>query len=236
MTDPDTQRAGYLRTDFLERIAHELRGPAGVTLGALNEIERALGDQTEELQSLFRMARRGVRRILRTADRLDRTAQLGAADPRRGAMIDLQVLVGEVARDTVLLEARGGVHVEVAEGGVSCVIDADGPWVRAAVAELVANAVRFARTRVSVEARATDDEVHVVVCDDGPGFAGPAQARFEPPITGRGLGLSLPLVEDVAHAYAGHLEFRDLSKDGSGSTGTCVCLTLPLAVTAVRGR
>jgi signal transduction histidine kinase len=236
VTDPDTQRAGYLRTDFLERIAHELRGPAGVTLGALNEIERALGDQTEELQSLLRMARRGVRRILRTADRLDRTAQLGAADPRRGAMIDLQVLVGEVARDTVLLEARGGVHVEVAEGGVSCVIDADGPWVRAAVAELVANAIRFARAHVSVEARATDDEAHVVVCDDGPGFAGPAQARFEPPITGRGLGLSLPLVEDVARAYGGRVEFRDRSKDGSGSTGTCVCLALPLAVVTVRGR
>jgi signal transduction histidine kinase len=236
--DLDIGRAGYLRTTFLVRVAHELRGPAGVTLGALHEIERALGSEVRELQPLLGMARRGVRRVLRTADRLDRTAQLEAKEPAwRKAAIDLRSLVAEVARETVLLEARSGVRLDSSETEEPCFIDADGSWVRAAVAELIANAVRFSRTRVSVETRCIDREAHVIILDDGPGFDGVVQARFEPPLTSHGLGLSLPLVQEVAHAYGGRLEFRDTGTDGSsGAGGTCVRLIFPLALGTARAR
>jgi signal transduction histidine kinase len=228
---PDDPRSGYLRTTFLERIAHELRGPAGVTLGALNEVERALRVQAEEFQPLLGMARRGIRRILRTADRLDRAAQLEVARPVwRKTAIDLESLVAAVAGEVALLEARSGVSVALSQSGAPCVIDADASWIRAAVGELVANAVRFARTRVSVETRPVDGEAWVLIADDGPGFGGPVQPRFDPPITGRGLGLSLPLVQDVVDGYAGRLEFRSGGSDGSDGTGTSVRVAFPLAL------
>ncbi len=223
---------------FLERIAHELRGPLGVILGALNEIERSHGAPATELQPLLRMARRGARRVLRTADRLDRAAQLEAASLVWGkTSIDLPSLVAEVVSDVIQLETRGGVRVEVrGEDGAPCFIDADAAWVRVAVAELVANAVRFARARVSVETAAVDGEARMTIVDDGPGFAGPEQARFEPPATGRGLGLSLPLVADVARAYAGRLEFRDRKSDGADATGTRARLVFPLMRESSRER
>src|SRR5690606_33938923 len=77
--DAEQESARYVRTELLERIAHELRGPAGVTLGALDEIERVLASvEGEDARALLLMARRGIRRILRTAERLTRTAQLEA--------------------------------------------------------------------------------------------------------------------------------------------------------------
>src|SRR4051812_42731051 len=80
MSETREDASRYLRTELLERIAHELRGPAGVTLGALDELEHALGAQAvEQNQMLFAMARRGARRVLRTAERLARTALLESA-------------------------------------------------------------------------------------------------------------------------------------------------------------
>jgi signal transduction histidine kinase len=220
----------------LERIAHELRGPAGVTLGALNEIERFLGSEAEPLQPLLGMARRGIRRILRTSDRLDRAAQLEAHPVWRKTALDLRSLVAEVVRETALLEARSGVHVDCPAIDAPCLIDADASWVRAAVAELVANAVRFARTRVAIETTSVDREAHLIITDDGPGFVGPVQPRFEPPVTGRGLGLSLPLVEEVVNAYGGRLEFRNGAGNGSDRAGTSVRLIFPLAPGISRAR
>lgn len=60
---PADSAQAYLRTTFLERIAHELRGPAGVAAGALDEIERVMGAQGDEVRPFFSMARRGLRRI-----------------------------------------------------------------------------------------------------------------------------------------------------------------------------
>ena len=108
----DTER--YLRTELLERIAHELRGPAGVTLGALEEIERLLArsEIEEESRALISMARRGARRVLRTAERLTRTAQLEAGPTQMAStLLDVREIVARVARETELLEGRSTVRV-----------------------------------------------------------------------------------------------------------------------------
>src|SRR5579863_4434854 len=141
----------YLRTTFLERIAHELRGPAGVTAGALDEIERIMGAQSEEVRPFFLMAKRGLFRVLRAADRLQRTAHLERlAASGVQAPTDLRHLVAAAARDAEDIEARKSVRVAVTACEQPCLVVADVPWVRVAIAELVGNAIRFARASVSV--------------------------------------------------------------------------------------
>src|SRR5689334_21052599 len=103
----DTSR--YLRTELLERIAHELRGPAGVTLGALDELEHALDDaQRDQHKLLFAMARRGARRVLRTAERLTRTAQLEGSGIHAvpTAPTDLRGIVKQATEDAEAVEGR----------------------------------------------------------------------------------------------------------------------------------
>ncbi len=77
---------------FLERAAHDIRGPAGVTLGALSELEQSLGAQITPAQtSLLSMARRGMKRVLAVADQLTRVVDsesaeaVAPADVGRGA-------------------------------------------------------------------------------------------------------------------------------------------------------
>jgi signal transduction histidine kinase len=217
----------YLRTTFLERIAHEVRGPAGVTAGALDEIERAMGSNAEPLRSFFVMAKRGIRRILRTADRLEHTAHFeGSAAGGNGTPVDLREVVASAVGDSEYLEARRGIRVEVAAAADPCPVRVEVRWVRAAIAEVVNNAIRFARTAVAVDTRLAEGECRVTVVDDGPGFGGPIPRRFEPPYPRAGVGLSLPFVSDVVDAHRGRLSIQDRKRDG-GSAGTRVVVAFP---------
>jgi signal transduction histidine kinase len=74
-----------------------------------------------------------------------------------------------------------------------------------ALSELLANAIRNARTTAAVSATRDGDMMRFSVTDDGVGFSGPALKRFSRPLRRQGLGLSLALVEDVARAHGGHL-------------------------------
>ena len=126
----------YLRTELLERIAHELRGPTGVTLGALDEIERLLArsECEEESRALISMARRGARRVLRTAERLTRTAQLEAGHTHMAAtLLDVREIVARVARDTEQLEGRSAVRVELVTAAQPCVAHVDANWLGVAL-------------------------------------------------------------------------------------------------------
>jgi signal transduction histidine kinase len=226
----------YLRTEFLERIAHDLRGPAGVTLGALDEIERTLGPNAEELQPMLRMARRGLRRILRSAERLDRTSQLEAKSRNwETATHDLGVLVRQVLREVQLTEGRDRVTVDQLGDATPCVAAVNVTWVRAALGEIVSNAIHFARARVVIETRETETEVEVVISDDGPGFAGTYAPRFVRLGEAGGLGLSLPIVQDVVRAHGGRIEFRDRRHEKPTQSGTVVTMAFPGKGTPARG-
>jgi signal transduction histidine kinase len=230
--DQDPSHA-YLRTTFLERIAHELRGPAGVTKGALDEIERALGAKADDVRPFLAMARRGVGRILRSADRLQRTAHFEA---RREAGVkaptDLRKLAAAATREAEGIEARRSVRVELTECEEPCLVVADAPWLHAAIGEIVGNAIRFAKSLVVVDTRLSGGEATVTVLDDGPGFEGPPPPRFEPPFPRRGLGLSLPLVSDIVAGHAGRLSIHDRSTAGDGA-GTRVVVALKVHGTTV---
>src|SRR5690349_8709680 len=100
------QQERYLKTAFLERVAHELRGPAGVIQGALQELELVLGHEGEAHQRWFAVARRGVQRIVRTADRLQQTGQCErGAVPLLAGRADVCALLRKAVGEAESLEA-----------------------------------------------------------------------------------------------------------------------------------
>jgi signal transduction histidine kinase len=229
---PPSPSAGspYLRTAFLERVTHELRGPVGVTSGALDEIEGALGADAEALRAYFLMARRGIGRVLRVAERLQRTAQLERGTVEWAKVpTDMRGLVQEALKEAESLDARRAVRVEVSCSEQECPVVVDLDWMRAAIEEIVGNAIRFARSVVSVHTDVSADEVRVTITDDGSGFSQPPVPRFEPPVDKRGVGLSLPLVFDVIAAHGGRIEIdRSRTAPDDAASGARVVLVLPL--------
>lgn len=214
----------YLRTGFLERLAHELKGPVGVTLGVLDELESALASDPARTARLLAMARRSSQRLLGVADRLQRTAQLERGVDWRRERHDLREAVERACERARELEARRGVELELVRAGSACLAELDVIWVTAAVSELLFNALRNARARVVVTTSSDAERVSVSVSDDGQGFRGPIAPRYLPAGRPQGLGLSLCLVEDVARAHGGSLDI-----DGENAAGCRVTLHFPAA-------
>jgi signal transduction histidine kinase len=220
---PRVSQNTYLKTSFLEALAHELRGPSGVTLGALDELELALGEAAQAHASLFAMARRGVRRVLRTTDRLSRSAQLeqsGFAPALEEA--DLSALVERSAREAELVEARRGVKLEITRPQDPVLARVDATWLGAAISEVVAAALRAARRSVLIELQTNGDGHRVIICDDGPITSLPRLRRFEPSDDRRDAGLAFPLVKEVVDGHRGELSLK------SGETAGLLCvISLP---------
>ena len=72
-TEREESPERYMKTGFLARVAHDIRGPAGVALTAMDELETALGpEDVWQYAALFVIMRRSARRVLRIAEKLAR--------------------------------------------------------------------------------------------------------------------------------------------------------------------
>lgn len=135
-------------------LAHDIRGPIGVASGALDQIEADLQDAQAEINPrLMGMARRSLRRVLRLTERLSRASELeGATDELPISRIDACALTRQAHEDVVAMESRRGVDITLDFGGqdrVEAVANAE--WLRFALGELLALAVRHARRKVVVQ-------------------------------------------------------------------------------------
>ncbi len=231
--DAEHDTEHYLRTELLERIAHELRGPAGVTLGALDELERLLArtEIEEESRALLSMARRGARRVLRTAERLTRTAQLEAGQSQMASsLLDVREIVARVARDTEQLEGRNAVRVELVTSAQPCVARVDASWLGVALGELFSQAIRCARSHVRIQVQTEAGFVRISAEDDRVSNIELPVARFLPLRDRRDCGLGWPMAIDVARAHGGELStsLRDVAESGR-SPGAIAVLSLEAA-------
>ena len=131
----------------LSRIAHELRGPAGVALGAAQELARQSGGG----EPFAGMMQRGLARVLRIADRLGRASAL-----ENGIVelilrpLDLGELVNREVRISEELEHKSNTSVELLVSKELVPVTADGEWVGFCLREIVANAIQHAKAKVRV--------------------------------------------------------------------------------------
>lgn len=208
-----------LRGTFVRNLAHELATPLTPLAGYLGLLQGGrLGPLSPEQQRAVAASGQALARLVRIVDNLADFASLrsgpgaiatGEADPDRiaGEAIEEQ-------RDAIR-EAR--LHAAVLTAGGPPVA-ADPRRLRQAVANLVANAVKFSPHggEVLVEVTRPAEIVRFAVYDQGPGLrAEEADLVFEPlhhaASKGRedarppGTGLGLPVARSIAEAHGGRL-------------------------------
>ncbi|MGC5168369.1 sensor histidine kinase [Luteimicrobium sp. DT211] len=180
-------------------LAHEIRTPLTVIRA---EAELAAMDATARGASTERLDQ-----IVASVDTLTGVVTTLLAVSRGERVVDAQVPVDDVVRAAVALAAPPE-HAEVAVDAAPGVVVAVPLEVASqALSPVVANAFRYARSRVRVAARVTGDHVEVTVEDDGPGVdPDAADEIFEPGRRGPGspgAGLGLPLARRVARLAGG---------------------------------
>jgi signal transduction histidine kinase len=211
---------------FLDDASHELRTPLTILRGEL-ELALARPDDREELVAALRSSLEEAERLSRLSDDLLVLARARTGEAR--------------ARDSsfdVLEEARrvcdlfGHDDIAVSCDGQPVTITGDRDRIDQVLINLIDNAQRFARGRVTVSVGAVSGGAEVTVADDGPGFdpailpvtferftrADPARTRD----TG-GTGLGLAIVAELVRSRGGEVD----AANGPPLGGACVRVRLP---------
>ena len=224
---------------FIQEASHELRNPLAVIR---TNVDVALSDPDPSPQDLRRAAEvvaGSAARMSTLVDDLVVYARHGTRPDRREP-VDLRKLAAELTGEfSAPAEARRLRVVDAAGDGPPLPVLGDGPALRRAVANLLANAVRLAPegSAVTVAAGAGGGSAWISVADEGPGIASEDQPlvfqrfwqrRADPgpgaPAPGPGpsrpdperSGLGLTIVRQIAESHGGSVELT--SAPGEGST------------------
>jgi signal transduction histidine kinase len=233
--------------DLVSDTAHELRSPIASIRA---QLEVALDHpHGQDWESTARDVHTDVLRLARLAEdllllaRLDEQA-LGARvfTPRSGAPVDL----AELARSAVARYADAPVRVATESGGigvndnVTCLVAGDRHSLDRLLVNLLDNAVRYAKSRVTVSIRREPEWAVLAVTDDGPGippadmerafdrFARLDTARSRDGAEAGGAGLGLAIVRATAQACGG-TACLEPAEPGSRPPGLRAVVRVPLA-------
>ncbi|ADE15318.1 ATP-binding region ATPase domain protein [Nitrosococcus halophilus Nc 4] len=228
------------KTKFLRHVSHELKTPLAAlregaellcdqVTGRLNpqqlEVARILRDNSLRLQKLIedmlRFSLAGSNQIEHIPEvvRLDQLIKIVLSDHKPTTLSKRVKLVADLNPVRVF---------------------GDRERLKAIIDNLVSNALKYSPSDSSVKVKLAQEgnQVHLDVCDSGPGVASEDgerifdsfyQGRAQPlgPVKGTGLGLSI--VKESVLAHGGHIELIN-----SGQRGAHFRVTLPLTVAEQR--
>lgn len=225
---------------LLLSVAHDLRTPLTSIGGYAEAIEEGVADSPSEAARVIGLEARRLERLV--GDLLD----LAKLDARRLSLTLAAVPADEVAGE--VLEALGpeaarrGISLAGPSGeGGRAVVLADRDRLAQVLANLLENAVSFARTSVALSLSETEPgpsrpaSVALAVVDDGPGIpAGDLPRVFERFYRGngrgsaarRGSGLGLSIVAELVDAMGGTVR-AESPVSGEGGTRMVVELRSP---------
>jgi len=197
---------------FVADAGHELRTPVTLLSTRAQLIQRALRAQGDVASD--------VDRLVLDADHLAAILDdlLLAVDPREHRapeVVDLAVVVGRAVETSGVEAHERGIRIALHRTGTTKVLGSATSLARAVTA-LLDNAIRHARSEVTVEVRADRAQVELDVTDDGTGIApevlptlfdrfatGTATAPDRPTTGRRRYGLGLALVSEIAARHRG---------------------------------
>ncbi len=209
---------------FSAEMAHELRTPLA---GIRGEAELALSTPgaSTDVRAALEQVLHGAGRMQRVIDALLAAARGESGD---GGISDAAAAAQEAVDAVAPLAERAGVRLvllgtDATASNGSLRVGAEQQLVVQAIAPLLANAVRHARSGITLRLQRDGGDLLLHVEDDGDGFAASdAEAAFAPGVSSSGgAGLGLPLARRLARSVGG--EVSTTASTGGGH----VVLRLP---------
>lgn len=210
---------------FTSDASHELRTPMSVILAQCELTLEEDGEKEEYREALEVIARQGKKMAKLIQDMLDFTRLEMQAERYVLETVDLSELVSALCPDLSLLQEQGiTLTWEIAPG---IAVQGNRELLTRLITNLVSNAYRYGRPHghIQVSLAETATEAVLTVADDGIGIAEAEQEKIfrrfyqsDESRTGRGTGLGLSMVQEIARFHGGRVEVE--SELGKGSVFT----------------
>jgi two-component system sensor histidine kinase BaeS len=224
------ERSKGVERQFLLSVSHDLRTPLTSIRGYAEAIaDGAVPDAAEASNVILSEARRLERLV---GDLLD----LAKLESRSFSLslqpVDLVDIAAGTADGFRPEATDAGVDIDVVTDGPA-VVDGDPDRLAQVAANLVQNALKFARGRIRVSVDAANGWARLAVADDGPGIA-PEDlphvferlyvSRHQPQRKEVGSGLGLAIVRELVTAMGGSVD-----ASGADTGGACLAVMLPVS-------
>jgi signal transduction histidine kinase len=198
--------------DFVADAGHELRTPLALLR---TELELALrqGRSERELRDALRASVEEVDRLAQLADDLLLIARYDRGRlPLRVEEVDARLLLSSVVSRYQWRAEEASRPLET-EAPVGLTVRGDRLRLEQALGNLVDNALRYGRGRVTLHAAASNGRIELAVEDQGEGFSDACFERFHRARhEGAGAGLGLAIVRVIAEAHGGSAGLSDGSR------------------------
>ncbi|NSX06367.1 sensor histidine kinase [Cupriavidus gilardii] len=202
-----------LRSSLLAAVSHDLRTPLTSLIGMAETLRRTepplAPPVADTAAAMLEQAQRMRTMVVNLLD----MARLQSHDVRMNrAWQSVEELVGSSL--AAMREALSRHHIVVADLSGVPLVECDAVLIERVLCNLLENAGKYAPagTTIRLSAEARDNEIRIIVEDEGPGVpAGKERQIFEKFTRGQresattGVGLGLAVCEAITHAHGGHI-------------------------------
>lgn len=246
------RRIDKMKGDFINLTSHEMRTPLTLVQGYAHLLEDAADtlkdkDPDHEIVNLVDSMVMAVERLGAIMNEILSVSRIatGQLEPAMGP-VRLKRIIDEAVDEVGKSCQERRITVKVAEEGWPGVFHADGDVLKIALHNVLSNAIKYTPDggRISVKAEVLEDNVDLIIADNGIGIepeeqdlifeqfytAGDTQlhSTSKTDFMGGGLGLGLAIAKGVVDAHRGKIWVESEGRDEQNYPGSEFHMLLPL--------
>lgn len=214
----ERKKLDQLKDEFISNVSHELRIPLTIVKGAVSNLKDGVaGKLTEKQEEIVQIAARNIDRLQRLITDLLDLSRLESGKVRpHFREVDLAEVIHETVGGFQISAQKRKLELTASRMNSLGMVYADPDMVHQLLNNLIDNAIRHAKKKVSVEACEEDEQhLRLTVRDDGVGIAKEnLEIIFEKfkqlqrPAGGpgyKGTGLGLAICQEIIQRHGGRI-------------------------------
>ncbi len=215
------------RVNFIQAAAHDLRNPLGVTLNALNMLQRDPDTATDDRREIIAIGVQGLHRMQDLIDSLLNLEHIESGVGLKRDDIDVRDLIERGLIDMLQSMQQRDQTLRTDVPAILPTIQGDMHWLHRALINLLSNANKYTPPggEIVISAYTQDDDLYLEVKDNGPGIPPEAQTRLferfyrvpEQAKDVKGSGLGLAIVKSVVEQHGGRVFVQSLPEKAASS-------------------